>query len=447
MRGVQSASSSARILGLSGAAILVVGLGIKVLGTERIWRFLSPSAPAPEPLNPSTPVDAEKRKLWEEEQKEKRRERMRMRESPEMMLKALLTRQKELLPEALQLLKKHGKKRESVDHWAWWVFPTSVCGKSELSFANDYLALEEIKSCVTVGTAARLFDPENRESTAVWRQLLELVCDLIEARFAENASRITDILPEHDHGRIYYFIEFWTVKYRDAPEWLVSVANRLKEFQWGDENWGASWPVVKEVSQAVKAWIPPLNRGISEEGESVEQEADERSIKALKQRQEQYLAKALENLNKYGVKRDVPEDHWSWWAFPTSASGKSELIYAGDRMAVVDEVKSKVTVNTAPKLFAEDHSATAKIWQELLEKICDLVEKRYNQNGLRTTDVLPEIDHGRVHYFCEFWSDKYMASPEWLISVTKRLKKFSWVDEKPEWNTTWPGAPPDTNIV
>ena len=61
-----------------------------------------------------------------------------------------------------------------------------------------------------------------------------------------------------------------------------------------------------------------------------------------------------------------------------------------------------------------------QVWRELLESICDLAEDR--RIGKR---VLPNIDHGRVTYFIQFWGNlPHGVTPPWLLSVLQRLKPF-----------------------
>merc|ERR1712224_606926 len=96
--------------------------------------------------------------------------------------------------------------------------------------------------------------------------------------------------------------------------------------------------------------------------------------------------------------------HWVWYVFPTNMAGACDI--AGTR----------VTKQTAPHLCA--HEATARPWQAVLEKICDLLEA----NGMR---IMPRIDHGRIHWFLKFWKD-VPDSPDWMKDVVNRLDKFDW---------------------
>ena len=114
-------------------------------------------------------------------------------------------------------------------------------------------------------------------------------------------------------------------------------------------------------------------------------------------RMNEKLDEALMNMQQHGRKIG----HWAWWAFPTEMPGKSE---PGPATCVTKATANGV-LERAPK-----------IWRQLLECVCDLVEK----DG---KDVLPSIDHGRVEYFIRFW-DEVDRRPKWMRSVLRRLKKF-----------------------
>jgi hypothetical protein len=70
-----------------------------------------------------------------------------------------------VLPRILAELKRNGRK---TSHWAWWVFPTTLEGMSEPPPSTK----------VTPDTAYLLL--QDKETTPLWRDVLELLCELIE---------------------------------------------------------------------------------------------------------------------------------------------------------------------------------------------------------------------------------------------------------------------------
>eukprot|EP00929_Paragymnodinium_shiwhaense_P015293 TRINITY_DN123364_c0_g1_i1.p1 TRINITY_DN123364_c0_g1~~TRINITY_DN123364_c0_g1_i1.p1 ORF type:complete len:230 (+),score=35.65 TRINITY_DN123364_c0_g1_i1:65-691(+) len=112
------------------------------------------------------------------------------------------------------------------------------------------------------------------------------------------------------------------------------------------------------------------------------------------------LAKIKAELEEHGQK----VGHWAWWVFPTDQEGKC------------DPARTKVTTANAVPLC--QNPSTARLWQEVLEKICELVEK----SGTR---VLPKRDHGRVFWFVSFWR-KVEDAPQWMKDVCGRLAGHAW---------------------
>lgn len=108
----------------------------------------------------------------------------------------------------------------------------------------------------------------------------------------------------------------------------------------------------------------------------------------------------LEELNLFGRKRS----HWIWWVCPHEREG------------ACDPECTRVTRETAHMLVTSD---SAEIWQAVLEKLCDLLEEKGS-----TTDIIPAIDHPRIHRFLEFWKD-LSDLPEWMMSVLQRLDKYA----------------------
>mmetsp|Transcript_44219 Transcript_44219/g.80890 ORF Transcript_44219/g.80890 Transcript_44219/m.80890 type:complete len:334 (+) Transcript_44219:1-1002(+) len=116
--------------------------------------------------------------------------------------------------------------------------------------------------------------------------------------------------------------------------------------------------------------------------------------------QKRVCPKILEELNQYGRKRG----HWIWWVFPTEVEGGC------------DPECTRVMRQTAPYLLK---SEAAEDWLAVLEKLCDLVERR------SSTHVVPSIDHGRIRYFLEFWKS-LREKPDRMTTVLQRLDEFEW---------------------
>ena len=119
-------------------------------------------------------------------------------------LHALVERQATLMPRIVEELEIHGEKKS---HWAWWCFPTDMCGNSE----------PPPKTKLSSPAAAR--ELLARGPVADWRKALELICELSEAK-----GQL--VLPAADHGRVASFVAFW--KRRAPPDWLAAVLKRLE---------------------------------------------------------------------------------------------------------------------------------------------------------------------------------------------------------------------------
>lgn len=120
---------------------------------------------------------------------------------------ALLQKQRMKMPSIFCELEKHKVKRSC---WAWYVFPTDKAGRCD-----------PVGTYVTRATAPSLF---TSDAAAMWQQVLELLCDLIE-------QQGTCVLPKIDHGRVHWFIKYWSAL--DAsPEWMAHVCKRLTKFDW-----------------------------------------------------------------------------------------------------------------------------------------------------------------------------------------------------------------------
>lgn len=113
----------------------------------------------------------------------------------------LLERQTAELPRILAELEASGRK---TSHWAWWAFPTELCGASEPGPATR----------VSAASAATVVARAPRE----WRSVLEVVVDL-----SETAGAL--VLPPVDHGRVAFFVAFWEAA-AAAPPWLAALLPR-----------------------------------------------------------------------------------------------------------------------------------------------------------------------------------------------------------------------------
>mmetsp|Transcript_59865 Transcript_59865/g.106447 ORF Transcript_59865/g.106447 Transcript_59865/m.106447 type:complete len:221 (-) Transcript_59865:143-805(-) len=120
---------------------------------------------------------------------------------------ALVAKQREMLSTIMMELDGHGRK---MGHWIWWVFPTETIGDHDPA-----------NTMVTKDTALLLLAAE---TSLAWRQVLEKICTLLEQEGIH-------VLPRRDHGRIHFFLTFWT-ELESCPAWLRSVCKRLQQFSW-----------------------------------------------------------------------------------------------------------------------------------------------------------------------------------------------------------------------
>jgi hypothetical protein len=141
-------------------------------------------------------------------------------------------------------------------------------------------------------------------------------------------------------------------------------------------------------------------------------------IKTLLDKQQREFPRILAELEKHEEK----VSHWAWWVFPTDKEGYSEPY--------------PLTRVTPTNCFHLCEADTVLDWRRILEIICDLLEAN-EESGRHVPEkpprasnrVLPRIDHGRVHFFIEFWQDNE-HSPGWLKEVCVRLACYDW-GEKP----------------
>ena len=132
--------------------------------------------------------------------------------------KRLLDTQIEFFPKIIKELQKNGRK---TSHWAWYVWPTTMPGRSDSRI-----------TAVTEESAYSLLKLTNLDQ---WIMILNLLAEYMENKVKEYEKRknnaksnddsskektrefffqrnpISKIIPPIDHGRIKFFIQFWLV--------------------------------------------------------------------------------------------------------------------------------------------------------------------------------------------------------------------------------------------
>ena len=132
--------------------------------------------------------------------------------------KRLLDTQIEFFPKIIKELHKNGRK---TSHWAWYVWPTTMPGRSDSRI-----------TAVTEESAYSLLKLTNLDQ---WIMILNLLAEYMEnkvkeyekqknnAKSNDDSSKektrefffqrnpISKIIPPIDHGRIKFFIQFWLV--------------------------------------------------------------------------------------------------------------------------------------------------------------------------------------------------------------------------------------------
>ena len=103
----------------------------------------------------------------------------------------------------MEELEAHGEKRS---HWAWWAFPTELCGASE----------PPPETCVT----------EARAGAARARAAWPLAPSASSSSATGRAARGDLVLPSVDHGRVVFFVAFWE-RLACTPAWFRDVLTRL----------------------------------------------------------------------------------------------------------------------------------------------------------------------------------------------------------------------------
>jgi len=109
-------------------------------------------------------------------------------------VKQLLDAQKQYFKKIVAELQQHGRK---TSHWAWYVWPTSMIGRSD-----------SLRTRVTDETAIILLQ---QTDLGLWTKIFCLLSECLTA-----GKRVTKIIPAIDHGRIRYFFSFWIEKHGKA---------------------------------------------------------------------------------------------------------------------------------------------------------------------------------------------------------------------------------------
>tara|TARA_Y100000389_G_scaffold125739_1_gene123093 strand:- start:194 stop:868 length:675 start_codon:yes stop_codon:yes gene_type:complete len=132
----------------------------------------------------------------------------------------LIYRQRKYLPKALDDLDKNNKK---TGHWAWWAFPTEMPGQNELDNLEGDDRYKGQSSSVSTRSAARVIYGDGADE---WQKTLEKICELL------NQHPKTAVIPVIDHGRIGFFIKFWSQHVANnpdlSPDWFKNVIECLR---------------------------------------------------------------------------------------------------------------------------------------------------------------------------------------------------------------------------
>ena len=213
---------------------------------------------------------------YKRDQDEIKKRSLKARQSRDgVALDALIKKQQSRLPDSIKELKTYGRK---TGHWIWWVMPTTKAGMAEPGEPTY----------VTEETALLLLENAANDPEQVWRNCLELIVYIFEKELEEiegkgdnksskkneskenksskeeeedsiikkfNMMRIGDRkssasgpslraktitkIPRIDHGRIHYFLEFWSnLKGIDdaRDKWLIDCCDALKRYNW-ESDW------------------------------------------------------------------------------------------------------------------------------------------------------------------------------------------------------------------
>mmetsp|Transcript_16422 Transcript_16422/g.20127 ORF Transcript_16422/g.20127 Transcript_16422/m.20127 type:complete len:206 (-) Transcript_16422:11-628(-) len=134
----------------------------------------------------------------------------------------------------------------------------------------------------------------------------------------------------------------------------------------------------------------------------------------LMQKQKAYLNTIRWELVREGRKRG----HWSWYVFPNEDTARLEPY-----------PKSALAAQHVPSYLAELPSDQLEDWRFVLEKICDLMDKRQvcllSAPSFYTSaffEVLPPQDRERVIKFIKLFKSAECEKPVWLLNVLNRLQ-------------------------
>ena len=103
----------------------------------------------------------------------------------------LLYAQKKYFQKIIAELQQHGRK---TSHWAWYVWPTSMIGRSD-----------SLCTRVTDETVLILLQETDTE---LWTKIFSLLSELLT-----SGKKVNKVIPPIDHGRIKYFFSFWIDKH------------------------------------------------------------------------------------------------------------------------------------------------------------------------------------------------------------------------------------------
>lgn len=148
--------------------------------------------------------------------------------------KRLLNTQIEYFPKIIKELKTH---RRKTSHWAWYVWPTTMPGRSDRR-----------STAITDNSAEDLLKLTDIEA---WSKILNLLSEYIEVNMEEQKGKhlkcggkddskrkrtntISYVIPSIDHGRIKYFLQYWLTHVieitKEFPQFYSAVLNFKQSF-------------------------------------------------------------------------------------------------------------------------------------------------------------------------------------------------------------------------
>merc|ERR1712038_534835 len=211
---------------------------------------------------------------YQRDQREIKSRSLKQKQSRDFVALEALIKQQHRLPDSIKELKANGRK---TGHWIWWVMPTTKAGMSEPGEPTY----------VTEETALLLLENAANDPEQVWRNCLELIVEIFEKELVEiegkednksskknenkenKSSKEEDCLtkklkgmsigdkkisaskgitlgpstraktiskiPRIDHGRIHYFLEFWSNLEgidNERDKWFIDCCEALKRYNW-----------------------------------------------------------------------------------------------------------------------------------------------------------------------------------------------------------------------